>query len=36
MDLKDQLKQIADRVSKLKEQILTEEATKNENKKFAS
>jgi hypothetical protein len=29
MDLKDQLKQIADRVSKLKEQILTEEATKN-------
>jgi hypothetical protein len=29
MDLKDQLKQIADRVLKLKEQILTEEATKN-------
>ena len=29
MDLKDQLKQIADRVTKLKDQILTEEATKN-------
>ena len=29
MDLKDQLKQIADRVVKLKEQIQTEEATKN-------
>ncbi len=29
MDLKDQLKQIADRVLKLKEQTLTEEATKN-------
>lgn len=29
MDLKDQLKQIADRVVKLKDQIQTEEATKN-------
>lgn len=29
MDLKDQLKQIADRVIKLKDQIQTEEATKN-------
>lgn len=29
MDLKDQIKQLADRVIKLKEQILTEEATKN-------
>ncbi len=29
MDLKDQLKQIVDRVIKLKEQIQTEEATKN-------
>jgi len=29
MDLKDQLKQIADRVAKLKDQIQTEEATKN-------
>ena len=29
MDFKDQIKQISDRVSKLKEQILTEEATKN-------
>ncbi len=29
MDLKDSLKAIADRVSKLKEQIGTEEATKN-------
>jgi hypothetical protein len=29
MDLKDQLKQIAERVSKLKDQIQTEEATKN-------
>lgn len=29
MDFKDQLKQIADRVNKLKEQIQTEEATKN-------
>jgi hypothetical protein len=29
MDLKDQLKLIADRVIKLKEQIQTEEATKN-------
>lgn len=29
MDLKDQLKQIAERVIKLKDQILTEEATKN-------
>lgn len=29
MDIKDQIKQLADRVNKLKEQILTEEATKN-------
>lgn len=29
MDIKDQIKQIADRVIKLKEQIATEEATKN-------
>ena len=29
MDLKDQLKQIADRISKLKDSIQTEEATKN-------
>jgi hypothetical protein len=29
MDFKDQIKQLAGRVSKLKEQILTEEATKN-------
>ncbi len=29
MDFKDQIKQISDRVTKLKEQILTEEATKN-------
>ncbi len=29
MDLKDQLKQLADRTLKLKEQIQTEEATKN-------
>ena len=29
MDFKDQIKILADRVSKLKEQILTEEATKN-------
>ncbi len=29
MDFKDQFKQLADRVSNLKEQILTEEATKN-------
>lgn len=29
MDFKDQIKQLADRVTKLKEQILTEEATKN-------
>ena len=29
MDLKDQLKQIGDRFVKLKEQIQTEEATKN-------
>lgn len=29
MDFKDQIKQIADRVNKLKEQIQTEEATKN-------
>jgi hypothetical protein len=29
MDFKDQIKQLADRVIKLKEQILTEEATKN-------
>jgi len=29
MDFKDQIKQIGDRVTKLKEQILTEEATKN-------
>jgi len=29
MDFKDQVKQIGDRVSKLKDQILTEEATKN-------
>ena len=29
MDFKDQIKQLGDRVTKLKEQILTEEATKN-------
>ncbi len=29
MDFKDQIKQLGDRVAKLKEQILTEEATKN-------
>lgn len=29
MDFKDQLKQISERVSKLKDQIQTEEATKN-------
>jgi hypothetical protein len=29
MDFKDQFKQLADRVSNIKEQILTEEATKN-------
>lgn len=29
MDFKDQIKQISDRVNKLKDQILTEEATKN-------
>ena len=29
MDFKDQIKQIGERVVKLKEQILTEEATKN-------
>ncbi len=29
MDFKDQIKQISDRVIKLKEQIATEEATKN-------
>ena len=29
MDFKDQIKQISDRVGKLKDQIQTEEATKN-------
>ena len=29
MDFKDQIKQLSDRVVKLKEQIATEEATKN-------
>jgi hypothetical protein len=29
MDFKDQIKQIGDRVNKLKDQIQTEEATKN-------
>lgn len=29
MDFKDQIKQLGDRVTKLKEQIQTEEATKN-------
>jgi hypothetical protein len=29
MDIKDQIKQVADRVNKLKTQIQTEEATKN-------
>lgn len=29
MDFKDQIKQLGDRVAKLKDQIATEEATKN-------
>ncbi len=29
MDFKDQIKQLTDRIEKLKEQIQTEEATKN-------
>jgi len=29
MDFKDQVKQLSDRVAKMKEKILTEEATKN-------
>ena len=29
MDFKDEIKQLADRVAKMKEKILTEEATKN-------
>lgn len=29
MDFKDQIKQLGERVAKMKEQILTEEATKN-------
>ena len=29
MDFKDQVKQLSDRVSKMKDKILTEEATKN-------